>query len=149
MTVARGEKKDSGFSLIELIVVLAIMAVLVGVLAPAYLQYVEKARRRVDDSAADEIKHAAENVVFSGSFQLDNGDVLVTFSSSGISVVQGDLGNALNRSLTSDFGDLSKIVPTSKLRRNQTYTIEIQADANSGTPLIVVSWDGQDEYLIS
>lgn len=40
------QKNNNGFSLIELIVVVAIMAVLVGVLAPAYLRYVEKARRQ-------------------------------------------------------------------------------------------------------
>ena len=40
------KRSNKGFSLIELIVVIAIMAVLVGVLAPAYLQYVEKARRQ-------------------------------------------------------------------------------------------------------
>jgi len=145
MEFARGEKYNQGFSLIELVVVIAIMAILVGVLAPAYLQYVEKARRRVDDSAAGEIKHAAENVVLSGGFQLDNGDVLVTFNTSGISVVQGDLGNALEKMLTSDFGDLSKVVPTSKLRKTQTYTIEIQTDANSGMPKVVGAWDGPDD----
>ena len=146
MMFARGEnKKNQGFSLIELVVVIAIMAILVGVLAPAYLRYVEKARRSIDDSAADEIKHAAENVVFSGSFLIDNGDVLVTFDSSGISVIQGDLGNALTRELTSDFGDLTKIVPTSKLRKNQTYTIEIQAGAGGASPVVVGSWDGPDE----
>ena len=37
-------KNNKGFSLVELIVVVAIMAVLVGVLAPAYLRYVEKTR---------------------------------------------------------------------------------------------------------
>lgn len=42
----RNKKNNKGFSLIELIVVVAIMAVLVGVLAPAYLRYVEKARRQ-------------------------------------------------------------------------------------------------------
>ena len=42
----RTQKNNKGFSLIELIVVVAIMAVLVGVLAPAYLRYVEKARRQ-------------------------------------------------------------------------------------------------------
>lgn len=42
----RKQKNNKGFSLVELIVVVAIMAVLVGVLAPAYLRYVEKARRQ-------------------------------------------------------------------------------------------------------
>lgn len=42
----KNNKRNKGFSLIELIVVVAIMAVLVGVLAPAYLRYVEKTRKQ-------------------------------------------------------------------------------------------------------
>ena len=40
------KRNNKGFSLIELIVVIAIMAVLVGILAPAYIRYVEKARQQ-------------------------------------------------------------------------------------------------------
>lgn len=47
------KQNNKGFSLVELIVVVAIMAVLVGVLAPAYLQYVEKAREQVCHTNAD------------------------------------------------------------------------------------------------
>lgn len=39
-------KNNRGFSLVELIVTIAIMAVLVGILAPMYFKYVEKARRQ-------------------------------------------------------------------------------------------------------
>lgn len=148
MEIARGEKRsDRGFSLVELVVVIAIMAVLIGVLAPAYFRYVEKARRRVDDSAADEIRHAAENVVLSGGFLLEDGDVLVTFDSAGINVMQGDVGNILERSLIADFGELSEIVPKSKLRRNQTYSVEIRTPdgGSTSTPVIVGSWDGPDD----
>ena len=36
---------NKGFSLVELIIVIAIMAVLVGVLAPQFLKYVEQSRK--------------------------------------------------------------------------------------------------------
>jgi type IV pilus assembly protein PilA len=41
-------KNNKGFSLVELIVVIAIMAVLVGVLAPQFIKYVEKSREATD-----------------------------------------------------------------------------------------------------
>ena len=52
------KKKNKGFSLIELIVVVAIMAVLVGVLAPTYLKYVDKTRVQKDVSAVGEVVQA-------------------------------------------------------------------------------------------
>ncbi|MBR5359542.1 MAG: prepilin-type N-terminal cleavage/methylation domain-containing protein [Lachnospiraceae bacterium] len=39
---------NKGFSLVELIIVIAIMAILIAVLAPQYIKYVEKSRRSAD-----------------------------------------------------------------------------------------------------
>jgi type IV pilus assembly protein PilA len=52
--------KNKGFSLVELIVVIAIMAVLMAVLAPSLLRYVEKTRQQRDDSAVAEVRNALE-----------------------------------------------------------------------------------------
>lgn len=54
------KKNNKGFSLVELIVVIAIMAVLVGVLAPQFIGYVEKSRQSTDVSNFDTIKSTVE-----------------------------------------------------------------------------------------
>lgn len=49
------KKNNKGFSLVELIVVIAIMVVLVAVLAPVFTQYVEQSRRATDVQNANSI----------------------------------------------------------------------------------------------
>lgn len=53
-----GGKDNRGFSLVELIIVVAIMAVLMVVLAPAMLRYVEKTRVQTDETAVSEVARA-------------------------------------------------------------------------------------------
>lgn len=52
------KKNNKGFSLVELIVVIAIMAVLVGVLAPQFMKYVEKSREATDIQNAEQVASA-------------------------------------------------------------------------------------------
>lgn len=60
--MVKNQKRNAGFSLVELIIVVAIMAVLVGVIAPQWLKYVERSRRVTDVNNAKEIRDIYERI---------------------------------------------------------------------------------------
>lgn len=80
-------KKDmnnKGFSLVELIIVIAIMAVLMGVLAPQYLKYVKQSKVSTDITNAEQIATAinvavadSTNVPISTSVAISTGSATV------------------------------------------------------------------------
>ena len=51
-------KNNKGFSLVELIIVIAIMAILVGVIAPQLIKYIEKTNESSDTQLCDSIRSA-------------------------------------------------------------------------------------------
>ena len=55
--ILQKRKNNKGFSLVELIVVVAIMAVLIGVLVPTLVRNVEKSKKQKDVSAVEEVRN--------------------------------------------------------------------------------------------
>ena len=99
---------NKGFSLVELIIVIAIMAVLVGVLAPAYLRYVEKSRKSADVQAIDAVMSAMEAAAIDPSLEFGNdntmtvvlsnsGDMTISHGTSENDPVEIELGDTLGK----------------------------------------------------
>ena len=66
-------KDNKGFSLIELIIVIAIMAILIAVIAPNLTKYLSKSKTSTDKKNADEI--AAQIQTCITDFETENGSV--------------------------------------------------------------------------
>ena len=136
------KEKNHGFSLVELIVVVAIIGALVGILAPAYLAYVEKSRIQRDESAAGEIYRAAEIVVYTGQYDISD-TVLVTFDSTGINLNTQLINNAQIQEILEDhFGNQYQTAkPVSKKYQNMTYTVTIlPPEGDSLMPHLSAGW---------
>lgn len=54
---------NKGFSLVELIIVIAIMVILVAVLSPVFSKYVERGRKSTDIQSASEIATAVQTAM--------------------------------------------------------------------------------------
>ena len=94
---------NKGFSLIELIIVIAIMAVLVAIIAPNLTKYLGKSKSQTDKTNLDEMKKQFKNAIsdaatdeitnVAGTYTVDKNSVTTTSTS----------GSTLNLLVTSDF----------------------------------------------
>ncbi len=132
--------KQSGFSIVELIVAVTILVVLVGLLTPVYLHYVEKTRAGVDENTAEEIRRATETIVLSGGYDVTD-NVVVTFSKNGIDIVTSDAyATALETELKDLFPDFPSVVPKSKKYKDAVYSVSLSAETMDSM-VVLGSWD--------
>ena len=123
---------NKGFSLVELIVVIAIMAVLVGVLAPTLIKNVEKSRKSKDDQNLDTVNGAIKTVLAEEGYY----DLLISnevyISGTGAITIKDDsttvptgLTNSLSAELTEVIGgSTAKMTSNNYKEKKITFTID-------------------------
>lgn len=119
---------NKGFSLVELIVVIAIMAVLVGVLAPTLIKNIEKSRVSKDLQNLDEIKGSITTVLADETYYTTLSNNEVTISTDGTISVKTDttvVTPALSKELTDTIGK-TKVQMTSKDLKGKTITFKVE-----------------------
>lgn len=101
----RKKKDNKGFTLVELVIVVAILAILVGILAPQYTKYVEKSRKSADVSNLENLVTAFKTAAADGTTDIKAGTYGIVISNKENGTVAGTAskeGEAKDITVTSD-----------------------------------------------
>ena len=93
---------NKGFSLIELIIVIAIMAVLVAIIAPNLSKYLGSSKKNTDKKNADELASQIQTSITDN--ETENGYIgacNIAWSSTGASTTNATFQSMLNAAITS------------------------------------------------
>lgn len=128
---------NKGFSLVELIIVIAIMAILAGAIAPALIRYIDKSRKSNDVSSGKTIKTAVETAMgteeaYEQLTAAGSGTVLSVkpngTTASAICKVSGGSG-ITNDTLTEIFNNIGEKTPKIKYKKNNATNFYVQISA--------------------
>lgn len=124
---------NKGFSLVELIIVIAIMAILIVVLAPQYLKYVERSRNSTDLQNATTMKTAIETYAADpqAATPFVGGDTFTLTVNNANTTVGGAASAKATAALTDAALDPADIKCSSRTRwPNYVITGTVQADGS-------------------
>ncbi len=126
-------KKNKGFSLVELIIVIAIMAILVGVIAPVMMHFIEKSNVSSDYQLADTVRSCLSYSIVDAKVKEDPASQpkLNAMEAGPIDIATLDDGSVLKESVSEYLG----VDPS-------TLTNQIRSKHGSGSQIMVSTVNG-------
>lgn len=129
---------NKGFSLVELIIVVAIMAVLIGVLAPQYLRYVEKTRLQRDNTSISDFANVLKIASTEEAVNSEIATAPAVYKFSGTPLTAQASGSANLDAEVALTVNLSDITLTSNTYTKQTNLPEVTVKVDSVTGIVTV-----------
>lgn len=120
-------KDRKGFSLIELIIVIAVMAVLVGIIAPQFFRYAQKSKRAVDLQHARMMAEVFDEIRATEDVPLRNYDYTMFWNADQAALYDYDIYVSSDNMMYRVFAHMGG-VPVSKVDKDYFFTVVYNAN---------------------
>ena len=153
--------KNKGFSLVELIIVIAIMAILAAAIAPALIRYIDKSRRS-DDVAAAETINTATQAALANEEAYDEVQKAIPTSGNPVTLAKATAGSAFDSTgsgvsngastfleeINSSCGGASPNLKYKKGFNNKKPDTWVIGANSAGKPVVWLGVDGTTEWQL-
>jgi type IV pilus assembly protein PilA len=123
---SRLKKKKKGFTLIELIIVMAIIVILAAIAIPGFSKIRDDSRKKSDNASADTIKKTVMTLLTDG--QLKAGDSFTIVPHDGSDATISAYSPATGEISATDLAGYFKDVHLPQQSGQKTYTVQVQGN---------------------